>query len=499
MDTLILKTGETALSDLSLKAAEILSRGGLLAFPTETVYGLGGNGLDPSAARRIYEAKGRPSDNPLILHIASKEQLPTLVKRIPETAVRLMDRFWPGPLTLIFEKADLVPAETTGGLKTVAVRMPSHPVAQAILSHCEFPVAAPSANRSGRPSTTKASHVIEDLDGRVEAIVDDGETPIGLESTIVDLTGDVPVLLRPGYVTLSELEEVVGPVETDPAIRRESILKKQEFTGRPKAPGMKYRHYAPKAPLTVVSGTAMEVSEALNGIADEKTGILTVDEHRHLYKKGAVLSLGTLKDPETVAHSLFDVLRTCDTLGLQRIYSEDFSEGALGEPIMNRLLKAAGGDLVSPRELKGGTRMIAVGCDHGGFELKEKILAHLKERGIEYTDLGCYSAESVDYPVYAKKVAHMVAEGKAELGILICTTGIGVSMAANKVRGVRAALCSDPLSAELTRLHNNANVLCMAGGIIGPNLALRITDTFLDTAFSNVERHARRVGMIEED
>ncbi len=143
--------------------------------------------------------------------------------------------------------------------------------------------------------------------------------------------------------------------------------------------------------------------------------------------------------------------------------------------------------------------MIAVGCDHGGFELKEKILAHLKERGIEYTDLGCYSAESVDYPVYAKKVAHMVAEGKAELGILICTTGIGVSMAANKVRGVRAALCSDPLSAELTRLHNNANVLCMAGGIIGPNLALRITDTFLDTAFSNVERHARRVGMIEED
>ena len=329
-------------------AAETFARGGLVAFPTETVYGLGGNALDETAAERIYQAKGRPSDNPLIVHVGSIPAVRPLVKRIPRKASKLMKAFWPGPLTIIFEKSGLVPERTTGGLKTVAVRMPSHPFANLMLKTSLVPVAAPSANKSGRPSTTNAKHVIEDLNGRVDLIIDDGNAPIGVESTIIDLTGPVPVLLRPGHITKEELEAVIGPVETDRAVERESIISKQTETVRPKAPGMKYRHYAPKAPLTVVSGTEENMKAYLSSQSDKKTGILTVEERRDCFPEAfAVLTAGKKNDVLSMERELFDALREFDALPVERIYAEDLSKYGAGEAVMNRLLKAAGGTLIN--------------------------------------------------------------------------------------------------------------------------------------------------------
>ena len=232
------------MEQIAAKAAEIWKKGGLVAFPTETVYGLGGNGLDKEASRKIYAAKGRPSDNPLILHIAAKEQVEALVSKVSDAGRLLMESFWPGPLTLIFPKAECVPLETTGGLNTVAIRMPNHPIAQALLKKSGLPIAAPSANVSGRPSPTLADHVIEDMDGRIDMIVDGGEVGIGVESTIVDVTGEIPTILRPGYITEEMLRNVVGEVDVDPAVAGSVSAEI-----KPKAPGMKYRHYAPKAPM----------------------------------------------------------------------------------------------------------------------------------------------------------------------------------------------------------------------------------------------------------
>lgn len=343
MNTLIVKTDESHIEETLKICTELLKSGELVAFPTETVYGLGGNGLDADASRKIYAAKGRPSDNPLILHIGEKDQLYGLVKSVPESAEKLMDAFWPGPLTMILPKADCVPYATSGGLDTVAVRMPSHPVAHALLKYSRIPVAAPSANLSGRPSPTTLQHVIDDMDGRIAAIMDGGSAGIGVESTIIDLTGEVPMLLRPGYITKEQLEAVLGTVEEDPAIRRDSIIHHTNAVAHPKAPGMKYRHYAPKAEVTVLYGTPEEVAAAVNRMAKETSGILTVEEHKGLYPVGKVLSVGTLKDPETVAHNLFDVLRQFDDLSVTEIYSEDFTDIDIGTAIMNRLLKAAGG------------------------------------------------------------------------------------------------------------------------------------------------------------
>ena len=240
MNTLLLKADDANLAKTVELVRELWEGGALVAFPTETVYGLGANGLSATAASRIYAAKNRPSDNPLILHIGSREDLEPLVKEIPDSAVKLMDAFWPGPLTMILPKSDLVPPETSGGLSTVAVRMPSHPVANALLRSTRVPIAAPSANLSGRPSPTKVSHVIEDMDGRIDAIVDGGDVGIGLESTIVDLSQEVPVLLRPGYITVEMLSAELGEVLVDPAITREAIIHHKTVTGAPKAPGMKY-------------------------------------------------------------------------------------------------------------------------------------------------------------------------------------------------------------------------------------------------------------------
>lgn len=325
------------------EAAQIIRNGGLVAFPTETVYGLGANALDEHAAKKIYEAKGRPSDNPLIAHVSSLQELKPLVKEIPENAKKLMDVFWPGPMTMIFPKSELVPYGTTGGLDTVAVRMPSDPVARALIRLSGVPIAAPSANTSGRPSPTTARHVWQDMEGKIEMILDGGPVGIGLESTIVDVTGPVPTVLRPGAVTLEMLKEVLGDVKMDPA-----ILGPMKEDVKPKAPGMKYRHYAPKANLTLVEGAQEAVVSEINRMVKEKldqgfkVGVICTDETKSCYPHGELRSLGMRAKEETIAHNLFAVLREFDDLQVDYIYSESFSNARLGQAIMNRLTKAAG-------------------------------------------------------------------------------------------------------------------------------------------------------------
>ena len=269
METKIIHITKENIEATAKEAADVWAQGGLVAFPTETVYGLGGNGLNKEASKKIYAAKGRPSDNPLILHIADMEQFYPLIKtdnaKIIARAEALADVFWPGPLTMILPKADNIPYETTGGLDTVAIRMPSHLVARALLQECKMPIAAPSANLSGRPSPTSASHVIEDMNGRIEMIIDGGDVGIGVESTIIDLTGEVPMLLRPGFVTPEMLQQVLGTVETDAAVYRQ--VGKDVH---PKAPGMKYRHYAPKASMVLVEGAQDKVITYINEEAKKK-------------------------------------------------------------------------------------------------------------------------------------------------------------------------------------------------------------------------------------
>ncbi len=324
------------------EAGKILKNGGLVGFPTETVYGLGGNALDPEASKKIYAAKGRPSDNPLIIHIADMDALPLIVKEIPEKAKILADRCWPGPLTMIFPKADIVPRETTGGLDTVAVRFPSNKIAREMIRQAGGYVAAPSANVSGRPSPTLAEHVAEDLGDRIEMIIDGGQVSIGLESTIVDCTEETPMILRPGYLNQEMLEEILGSVELDPG-----LLKETEHV-RPKAPGMRYKHYAPKADLSIVEGPSEAVITCINRLtaehirAGERVGIICTEETKGAYPEGVVLSIGTRSEEETIARHLYEVLRDFDEIGVDVIFSESFRTPQMGMAIMNRLLKAAG-------------------------------------------------------------------------------------------------------------------------------------------------------------
>ncbi len=332
------------------KAAEILRQGGLVAFPTETVYGLGGNGLLKEASKKIYEAKGRPSDNPLILHISKKEELLPIVQEVPPMAEVLIEQFWPGPMTLVFKKNELVPYETTGGLDTVAVRMPAHNGALQLIEEAGVPVAAPSANTSGRPSPTMAEHVKEDLDDKIDMIVDGGSVGIGLESTIIDVTGDVPVILRPGYITKEMLEEVLEEVEMDSGLR-------EDTEEAPKAPGMKYRHYAPKAHMTVYEGEITTVAKTIHHLAQEypaeKVGILATEETKDLYTHGQVVVAGS-REKNTVGQELYRALREFDSLDVDVIFSESFSEDEKSEAIMNRLLKAAGQRMVIVPERNAG-------------------------------------------------------------------------------------------------------------------------------------------------
>lgn len=349
MDTKIVRiTDKEQLKDEELlEAARILREGGLVAFPTETVYGLGGNALDEHASEKIYAAKGRPSDNPLIAHISCMEELPALVREIPEAGRRLAEAYWPGPLTMIFRKKDEVPYETTGGLETVAVRMPSDPVASRLIRLAGVPVAAPSANTSGRPSPTRAEHVIEDLNGKIDMIIDGGQVGIGVESTIVDVSGETPVLLRPGAVTMEMLEAVLGRVDIDPA-----ITGPVSADIKPKAPGMKYRHYAPKAEMVLVEGEMEQVVRYINqetkkAQKEGKTvGIICTEESRNLYPEGILEVIGSREHEETVAHNLFAVLREFDNRKVDCIFSESFSRDQLGQAIMNRLCKAAGYHIV---------------------------------------------------------------------------------------------------------------------------------------------------------
>lgn len=384
------------------EAAEILRRGGLVAFPTETVYGLGGNGLDPEAARKIYAAKGRPSDNPLILHVAKIEEVLPLVDSIPEKARLLMESFWPGPLTLIMKKSPLVPLESTGGLQTVAIRCPDNALTLSLIEKAGIPVAGPSANLSGHPSPTEAAHVYHDLAGRIEGILDDGAVGIGVESTILDMSTNCPTLLRPGAITLKDLEEVLSEKpEVDPTL----LGKKMEDGFVPKAPGMKYRHYAPRAEMILFRARKAEnadrrIAEAILRFVREwkeqqgkqdrqeesqeekrqekqsqeedrqqnqqgdrqqnkkedrrkdselpKIAILCAEETKKEYasfcaEKGILLKvLGKREEPLSMTHNLFRILRDCDEEGVELILSEAYSEEGVGFALMNRMKKAAG-------------------------------------------------------------------------------------------------------------------------------------------------------------
>ena len=345
-------TGENLDMDAIKKAGDILKAGGLVAFPTETVYGLGGNALDPQASMKIYAAKGRPSDNPLIVHIAELSKLADITTEIPEGAKILAEKYWPGPLTMILPKADIVPKETTGGLDSVAVRFPSDKIAQELIKAGGGFVAAPSANTSGRPSPTMAEHVEEDLGDAIDMIIDGGQVGIGLESTIVDFTEDVPVVLRPGYISLEMLQETLGDVRMDKG------LLITDSSVHPKAPGMKYRHYAPKADLSIIEGNEEDVVACINHLTDEavakglKVGVIATDETKARYVHADVLSIGSREEEETIAHHLYEVLRDFDDDRVDVIYSEAFYTPKMGQAIMNRLLKAAGHKIINAQEEK---------------------------------------------------------------------------------------------------------------------------------------------------
>lgn len=351
MDTIISKVDfENPYNDADIlyKAAEIINKGGLVAFPTETVYGLGGDGLNPEASKKIYKAKGRPSDNPLILHISDLSQLNDLVEDVNDSAKKLISAFWPGPLTLVFKKKPIVPNETSGGLDTVAIRYPENKVANLFIKLCNTPIAAPSANTSGKPSPTRASHVEFDLKGKIDMIIDGGHCEFGLESTIVDVSGkDKPCLLRPGSITLEMLKEVLGDIAVDKAVV--SKLSEGEL---PKAPGMKYTHYSPDAQVVIVRGKDEDIVKNINSFVEKsnsegyKTGVIATYENKDKYKNTKVLVVGTKKEPATIGANLFKMLRKCDYYGIERVYAEGFKEDELGLAIMNRLKKAAGYSII---------------------------------------------------------------------------------------------------------------------------------------------------------
>lgn len=351
MNTKVIRMDEGHIEEALLReAGEVLKRGGLVAFPTETVYGLGGDALNPDSSRRIYKAKGRPSDNPLIVHICRWEDIRQIVSGVTREAEKLAKAFWPGPLTMILPKSDRVPPETTGGLDTVAVRMPAHKVALKLIAYAGGFVAAPSANISGRPSPTLARYVEEDMGGRIDMVVDGGQVGIGLESTIIDMTVSPPQILRPGFITGQMLAQVLGEISEDDTILRD------DGGQAPRAPGMKYRHYAPSGELTIVAGPADRVVEYINvqtakaAAAGEKTGIIGTDEALSRYRADVVKSLGSRRDEESIARRLYRALREFDEEKVTRIYSESFQTEGFGQAIMNRLLKAAGHKVVNLEE-----------------------------------------------------------------------------------------------------------------------------------------------------
>ncbi len=339
-DDLATESGRQAVAD----AAAVIRGGGLVAFPTETVYGLGANGLDEDAVARIFVTKGRPQDNPLILHVAAPEEVRPLLKEVPAEAERLMARFWPGPLTLVLPRSPLVPDAVTGGLDTVAVRLPDHLVARAVIRAAGVPIAAPSANLSGRPSPTSAEHVLADLGGRVEMVIDGGPTVVGVESTVLDLTVDPPVILRPGGVTREQLEEFLGAVAGPETPKVGAAIE------GPRSPGMKYTHYSPSAPLLLFLGPPDLVARSINeraaaeGREGRRVGLLTVNQQLGAYQGGPadlLVSLGPKGDGRAAATNLFRCLRAFDLQGVDIILAEGVDEAGIGLAVMNRLRKAA--------------------------------------------------------------------------------------------------------------------------------------------------------------
>lgn len=335
-------------SDEIALAAEVLKIGGTVIFPTETVYGLGANALDESAVKKIFEAKGRPSDNPLILHISELNQVYDLVQDIPETFYILAEKFWPGPLTLVMKKSTIVPELVSAGLETVGIRMPAHPVALELLRRAGVPVAAPSANISGSPSPTQAKHVIADMDGRVDVIIDGGDCNVGLESTVLDISGEVPEILRPGGVTAEQLESIIGKVRID----RFVYDKPEDKSVKPKSPGVKYRHYSPKAEVILFDGAVENIVVEINKKAYElteegkKVGILATEQTKDNYSYGFVVSSGDRENPQTIASSFFKLLRYFDEQGMDVILTEGVDKQGMGMAIMNRMVRAAGYNVV---------------------------------------------------------------------------------------------------------------------------------------------------------
>ena len=323
------------------EAAEILRRGGLLGIPTETVYGLGANGLNPDAVGHIFAAKGRPQDNPLILHIPSADWLERYCVDIPDTAYALAERFWPGPLTMVLRRKRVVPDVVTAGLDTVGMRCPAHPVCRAILTAADVPVAAPSGNTSGRPRPTTAAGMLEDMDGKIDGIVDGGPCAVGVESTIVDLTVMPPRLLRPGGVTLEQLRDALGEVVVDPAVTRLMGAGEQ-----PRAPGMKYRHYAPKAPVTVVQGAPAAAARYIQAHMAPGDGVICFDEYAGLFAGHPLEQLGPSTDVPEQARRVFEALRWFDGTGVSRIWAQCPAAAGIGLAVANRLNKAAGFHIV---------------------------------------------------------------------------------------------------------------------------------------------------------
>jgi L-threonylcarbamoyladenylate synthase len=347
MNTKVVMVDENNLDkNIIEEAGTVIREGGLVAFPTETVYGLGANALDEEAVKKIFVAKGRPQDNPLIVHVADFDLEP-LVKNIPEVAVKLMESFWPGPLTIILEKSELIPDVTSAGLSSVGIRMPSNNISRELIRAAGVPIAAPSANISGRPSPTEASRCVEDLEGRVDFILGGGSCQVGLESTIVDCTSSPPCVLRPGGVTLDMLRKVDSAIYIDPA-----VMKKTDGNFKPKAPGMKYRHYAPKAPMKIVQGDLQKTIEIIKEIVqnsideNKQVGILATEESIDKYPQGMVISLGSRMDVESIGKNLFEALRRFDDAGVDIILSEAFEEDGFGTAVMNRLKKSAGYDII---------------------------------------------------------------------------------------------------------------------------------------------------------
>lgn len=334
-------------ADKIRQAAGVIQSGGLVAFPTETVYGLGANALNSKAVEGIFKAKGRPSDNPLIVHIADKNDLFKLTCEVSPCADDLMHLFWPGPLTMVFKKSEAVPSIITAGLDTVAVRMPSHPVALALIQKAGLPIAAPSANSSGKPSPTLAKHVIEDLWGKVDIIIDAGSADVGLESTVLDTTTSPPLILRPGGITAEQLRQALGNVKIDPGV---SSMGEKDI--KPRSPGMKYTHYSPKADVLVIQGEPSSVVRKILQLIPEyagqglRIGVLATEETMDNYSGAKVISCGSRSNPGTIASNLFRVLREFDEENTDIVLAEAVDSEGIGLAIMNRLNKAAGYNII---------------------------------------------------------------------------------------------------------------------------------------------------------